>query len=89
MAGTYLRPEAVGSVASVSVWDELKQILVALRDQQPGALMGYPMPDVTIFSYLATCEVRPAGGHGHTGARTASTSLSSSIDSRRIPGRSG
>ena len=30
----------------MSVWDELKQVLVKLRDEQPGTLMGYPMPDV-------------------------------------------
>jgi hypothetical protein len=30
----------------MAVWDELKVVLVRLRDQQPGALMQYPMPDV-------------------------------------------
>jgi hypothetical protein len=30
----------------VAVWDELKVVLVRLRDEQPGALMGYPMPEV-------------------------------------------
>jgi hypothetical protein len=30
----------------VTVWDELKPVLVRLRDQQPGTLMQYPMPDV-------------------------------------------
>jgi hypothetical protein len=30
----------------VAVWDELKLVLVSLRDQEPGALMGYPMPEV-------------------------------------------
>lgn len=43
---TYPGPEAAGSLASVTVWDELKPVLVRLRDQQPGTLMQYPMPDV-------------------------------------------
>jgi hypothetical protein len=30
----------------MAVWDELKVVLVRLRDQEPGALLGYPMPDV-------------------------------------------
>jgi hypothetical protein len=30
----------------MAVWDELKVVLVRLRDQQRGALMQYPMPDV-------------------------------------------
>jgi hypothetical protein len=30
----------------MAVWDELKAVLVRLRDQQPGALMQYPMSDV-------------------------------------------
>jgi hypothetical protein len=30
----------------VAVWDELKVILARLRDEQPGALMSYPTPDV-------------------------------------------
>jgi hypothetical protein len=30
----------------VAVWDELKVVLVRLRDEQPRALLGYPMPDV-------------------------------------------
>ena len=30
----------------MAVWDELKVVLVRLRDEQPGALMGYPMPEV-------------------------------------------
>jgi hypothetical protein len=30
----------------VAVWDELKPVLARLRDQQPGALMLSPMPDV-------------------------------------------
>ncbi len=43
---------------------------------------------------IATTAVLPRRrggpeGRGHTGARTASTPLSSSIDSRKIPGRSG
>jgi len=29
----------------VTVWDELK-VLVRLRDEQPRALQGYPMPEV-------------------------------------------
>jgi hypothetical protein len=30
----------------MAVWDELKLALARLRDQQPGALTEYPMPDV-------------------------------------------
>jgi hypothetical protein len=30
----------------VAVWDELKVVLVRLRDEQPGILMQYPMPEV-------------------------------------------
>lgn len=30
----------------MTVWDELKPVLVRLRDQQPGTLMQYPMPEV-------------------------------------------
>ena len=30
----------------MAVWDELKVVLVRLRDEQPGALKVYPMPDV-------------------------------------------
>jgi hypothetical protein len=30
----------------MAVWDELKLVLARLRDQQPGALTQYPMPDV-------------------------------------------
>jgi hypothetical protein len=30
----------------MAVWDELKVVLARLRDQQPGTLMGYPMPEV-------------------------------------------
>jgi hypothetical protein len=30
----------------VAVWDELKLVLIRLRDQQPGTLMSYPTPDV-------------------------------------------
>lgn len=30
----------------MAVWDELKVVLVRLRDQQPGTLTRYPMPDV-------------------------------------------
>jgi hypothetical protein len=30
----------------MAVWDELKVVLARLRDQQPGALMQYPMPEV-------------------------------------------
>jgi hypothetical protein len=30
----------------VAVWDELKVVLARLRDEQPGVLMQYPMPEV-------------------------------------------
>jgi hypothetical protein len=30
----------------MAAWDELKAVLLRLRDEQPGALMQYPMPDV-------------------------------------------
>ena len=30
----------------MAVWDELKAVLARLRDEQPGALMLYPMPEV-------------------------------------------
>jgi hypothetical protein len=30
----------------MAVWDELKVVLSRLRDEQPGALLGYPMPEV-------------------------------------------
>ncbi len=30
----------------MAVWDELKVVLARLRDQQPGTLMAYPMPEV-------------------------------------------
>lgn len=30
----------------MAVWDELKVVLVRLRDEQPRALQGYPMPDM-------------------------------------------
>jgi hypothetical protein len=30
----------------MAAWDELKVVLVRLRDEQPGVLMGYPMPEV-------------------------------------------
>jgi hypothetical protein len=30
----------------MAVWDELKVVLARLRDEQPGALMLYPMPEV-------------------------------------------
>jgi hypothetical protein len=30
----------------MAVWDELKVVLVRLRDEQPSALLGYPMPEV-------------------------------------------
>jgi hypothetical protein len=29
----------------VTAWDELKPVIVRLRDQQPGALAGYPSPE--------------------------------------------
>jgi hypothetical protein len=31
----------------MAVWDELKVVLARLQDQQPGALVQYPMPDVS------------------------------------------
>jgi hypothetical protein len=34
------------SLTSMAVWDELKLVLVRLRDQQPGILMQYPTPEV-------------------------------------------
>jgi hypothetical protein len=30
----------------MALWDELKVVLVRLRDEQPRALLGYPMPEV-------------------------------------------
>jgi hypothetical protein len=30
----------------VSAWDELKPVLVRLRDEQPGTLMQFPMPEI-------------------------------------------
>jgi hypothetical protein len=30
----------------VAIWDELKVVLVRLRDEQPGALTAFPMPEV-------------------------------------------
>lgn len=30
----------------MAAWDELKLVLAGLRDEQPGTLMQYPMPDV-------------------------------------------
>jgi len=30
----------------MTAWDELKAVLVRLRDEQPGVLMQYPMPEV-------------------------------------------
>jgi len=30
----------------VAVWDDLKVVLVRLRDEQPGTLLGYPTPEV-------------------------------------------
>jgi hypothetical protein len=30
----------------VAVWDELKMVLVRLRDEEPGRLLGWPMPEV-------------------------------------------
>jgi hypothetical protein len=30
----------------MAVWEELKVVLARLRDQQPGALMQFPMPEV-------------------------------------------
>jgi hypothetical protein len=34
-----------GSVAAMTVWDELKPVIAWLLDQQPGALASYPLPD--------------------------------------------
>ncbi len=36
------RRKASGSLAVVSVWDELKPVIARLRDQQPGTLARYP-----------------------------------------------
>jgi hypothetical protein len=30
----------------MAAWDELKVVLARLRDEQPGVLMQYPMPEV-------------------------------------------
>ena len=30
----------------MAAWDELKVVLIRLRDQEPGTLLGYPMPEV-------------------------------------------
>ena len=30
----------------MAAWDELKAVLARLRDEQPGVLMQYPMPEV-------------------------------------------
>ena len=30
----------------MAAWDELKAVLLRLRDEQPGFLMQYPMPEV-------------------------------------------
>ncbi|HUC21292.1 MAG TPA: hypothetical protein VMA73_01165, partial [Streptosporangiaceae bacterium] len=30
----------------MTAWDELKPVLVRLREEQPGTLMRYPMPEV-------------------------------------------
>ncbi|MFZ0164826.1 MAG: hypothetical protein WAL12_14690, partial [Trebonia sp.] len=30
----------------MTVWDELKVVLVRLREEQPGVLMSFPMPEV-------------------------------------------
>jgi hypothetical protein len=30
----------------MTVWDELKRVLARLRDEQPGTLTSYPMPEV-------------------------------------------
>ena len=32
----------------MTAWDELKAVLVRLRDEQPGVLMQYPMPEVDV-----------------------------------------
>jgi len=39
-------PAAPDSLAGMTAWDELKAVLVRLRDDQPGVLMQYPMPEV-------------------------------------------
>jgi hypothetical protein len=56
----------------MAVWEELRAVLVRLRDQQPGALMRYPAldanqdrkPPVTIglapWATAADCTRRPA-----------------------------
>jgi hypothetical protein len=33
-------------MGGIAVWDKLKVALVRLRDEQPGTLLGYPMPEV-------------------------------------------
>lgn len=30
----------------MAAWDELKEVILQLRDEQPGVLMGYPTPEV-------------------------------------------
>jgi hypothetical protein len=42
---TSVRRRAAGTLTKVPVWGELKLVLARLRDQQPGALMMYPMPE--------------------------------------------
>lgn len=44
--GSYPGPVAAVNLATVAVWDELKVVLAHLRDQQPGILTQFPMPDV-------------------------------------------
>jgi len=39
---SYDARSASGSLTVVTAWDELKPVLVRLRDQQPGALTFYP-----------------------------------------------
>jgi hypothetical protein len=37
-----------GSVAAMTVWDELKPVIARLLDQQPGALASYPWPGLDL-----------------------------------------
>jgi hypothetical protein len=41
-----MRLAGADSLLSMAVWDELKVILARLRDEQPGTLMQFPMPEV-------------------------------------------
>jgi hypothetical protein len=44
--GSYPGSAADANLATVSVWDDLKVVLTQLRDQQPGTLTQFPMPEV-------------------------------------------